>query len=355
MSSNAPATAARPAATRPAAPAAPIKPPSRLHLAKRGVIHEPFRYFFYGPPGVGKSSLAADAPDPIWLDANKASARLDVRRYHFRDGEDGYLMESLAECHAAVEDLIANDHSHRTLVLDTAGDIEALLWRHVCETAPTDKGGSRPKTIEDFGYGKGYVAAVDEWRRLLHRLDVLRLKRGMDVIVIDHSVVTPFKNPLGDDYDRYQPKIDRRAAASLISWADVVGYICFEEGGAKATTRDRARGWSTGQRLIRLERTAAWDAKRRIGMPETIELLLESPWKPFADAIEASRSVTIESVTALIEAELARLGAEFVKEDGGASSAAAVRRAVAATDSTTTLGKYLTGLKASQPKTQEQE
>lgn len=357
MSSNAPAAAARPAtAARPAAaPAQPVKPPSRLHLAKRGVIHEPFRYFFYGPAGVGKSTLAADAPSPIFLDANKASGRLDVARYQFRDGDDGHLMESLAECHAAVEDLIANDHAYKTVVLDTAGDIESLLWKQMCDAAPADKSGHRPKNIEDFGYGKGYSNAVDEWRRLLHRLDVLRLRRTVDVIILDHCVVNTFKNPLGDDYDRYQPKIDKKAAVALIGWADVVGFCCFEEGGAKATARDRARGWSTGQHLIRLERSAAWDAKRRLGMPETVEMTLESPWKPFADAVDASRNLTAVDVIKAIDVELVRLGAEFVKSDGGIATADGVRKAVAATDSITTLSKYLNDLKASQPKTQEQE
>jgi len=173
----------------------------------------------------------------------------------------------------------------------------------------------------------------------------------MDIVFLGHSIVKPFKNPNGPDYDRYQPKLDHRAVGLLHAWCDVVGFACFEEGGASADKGERARGWSTGRRLIRLEHNAAWDAKARLGMPAEVSLLLESPWKPFAAAVAASRDLTSADVAALIETELARLGDEFTKPDGDPSTSAAVRGAVAAAaDNVTTLSKYLTGLKQSQPK-----
>lgn len=350
MTAAAPST--RPSGARTAAAPA-TRAPSRLHLAKRGLIHEPLRYFFYGPPAVGKSSLAADAPEPIFLDADRGSGRLDVTRYPFRDGDDGHLLLSLAELYAAVDDLIANEHGYRTVVIDTADAVEALLWKHVIDHAPVGREG-KPTSIESFGYGRGYQLAVDEWRVLLHRLDMLRLRRSVDIVFLSHSLVKTFKNPLGEDFDRYQPKLDHRATGLIHGWCDVVGFVCFEEGGAKATAKDRARGWSTGRRLIRLEHNAAWDAKSRIGMPPEIDLGFEHPWAPFAAAVEQSRSMGPADVVALIEAELARLGDEFVKADGSPSTAAAVRRALEGVDSVSTLGKFLNGLKQAQPKQEVQ-
>lgn len=345
-----PITAPRSATPRPAA--TPAKPAaSRLGAVKRGVIHEPYRYFLYGPEGVGKSSLAADAPDSIFIDTDRGSGRLDVVRYQFRDGSDGHIVLSLAEVYGAIDDLLANEHTYKTLVLDTADALEALLWKHVCEAAPANKQGIKPKSIEDFGYGKGYQVALDEWRSMLHRLDTLRLRRGMDIVLLGHSLVKTFKNPITEDYDRFRPKLDDRALGLLREWCDVIGFVSFEDFGGKITgLGERPRGWSSGRRVIHLSHHAAWDAKTRLPMPDEIDLQFERPWAPFAAAVAASRDLGPDDIRKLIDAELERLGAVFTKPDGGETNADAVRTAAGAATDTTTLTRYLNTLKQSQPK-----
>src|SRR5580658_5343805 len=69
---------------RPIQPAAPQKPRSRLGQVQRGILRVPMRHMFYGPRGVGKSSLGADAPNPLFADIEGGSPRLNVARYPFR-------------------------------------------------------------------------------------------------------------------------------------------------------------------------------------------------------------------------------------------------------------------------------
>jgi hypothetical protein len=345
---NAPAPTPRPVATR--APATPVK--SRLEHATRGLLKESKRFFFYGPEGVGKSSLAADAPAPIFFDTDRGSGAIDVRRYRFRDTDDGHFAESFDEIIAAVDDLLVSPHSYQTLVIDTTDSLEALIWKHVCDKAGVTKSGDRIDTIEDFGYGKGFAVAADEWRKLLHRLDTLRLRRAMHIVFVGHALVKTFKNPTGEDYDRFRPKLDDRALGLLKEWCEVVGFVTFDDLASRTKGSTRARGVSTGTRIIHLEHNAAWDAKSRLPLAAQIDLDLERPWSPFANALDVMVGVSGQ-IKLQIEAELTRLGDDFVRSNGDAGTATGVRAAiVAAGDDSSTLTRYLTALKQSTPAAQ---
>ena len=280
---------------------APAKPTSRLAAVQRGRIAAAYRYVFYGTEGVGKSTLAAHAPEPIWFDVEDGSGRLDVARYPFRDGDGGHVPTSYADVLAGLDDLATNDHPYKTLVIDTADRLEALIHRHVCER-------DRKSGIEEYGYGKGYQVALDEVRGLCARLDRLRIARGMNVILLAHATIRTFKNPEGEDFDRYHLRIHEKAAGFIKEWADVAGFIRFEEGAHLAKGGARAKGYSTGRRMLHLARTAAYDAKTRLSLPEEIELDTVNPWAPLAAAVTQQGDPA--ALMALIEAELAKAADE---------------------------------------------
>jgi hypothetical protein len=123
--------------------------------------------------------------------------------------------------------------------------------------------------------------------------------------------VKTFKDPIGEDFDRYQLRIHEQASAQLREWCDVVGFVRFEGGSAKlpndnAQTK-RARGWSTGRRVVHLAHEAAWDAKCRLSLPAELALDIAHPWKPFAEAKLGARDATAESLLGEIRAELSRV------------------------------------------------
>jgi len=302
------------------------------------------RFTFYGPESVGKSSLAAYAPKPVFIDVEDGTGNLEVVRYPFRDGPLGHVPPNYTAVLDAVRAIATEPHDFETLVIDTLDRLEALIWAHILDRdsgrqGALNKSGKRIESIESYGYGKGYILALDVWRDLCRALDELRLKRTMNVVLLGHAAIRTFKNPEGEDYDRYHLRINDKAAGFIKEWSDVVGFCTFEEGGAKLDAdQPRAKGYSTGRRLIKLSRTAAYDAKSRIPLPDEVELAAANPWAPLADAVRVGLDVDPEHLHAAIEAELERIN------DDALSNRVVVAMSRAG-DDVGTLARYLNTLK----------
>lgn len=225
----------------------------RIHAGKRTV---PDRVLLYGVEGVGKSTFAADAPGVLFLAAEEGVAHLDVESIQPTDYQD--VLSILGE-------LATGEHSYKTLAIDTLDWIEPLVWSTCCK-----ENGWR--TIEDPGYGKGYNLTVDYWRRILQALDVLQAKCGLSVVMLAHASIQTFKNPVGPDFDRYAPKMHKVAAALVKEWCRAVLFATHEEFARKDRPSDKAKGVSTGRRIVHTQRSAAWDAKNRSNLPAELPL-----------------------------------------------------------------------------------
>jgi hypothetical protein len=269
-----------------------------LASAVKGKVSKPHRILMYGVEGVGKSTFAASAPAPIFLGAEDGTSELDVTRFP----QPGNWLEALD----AVAELTTADHSFKSLVVDTLDWLEPLCWQHVCATK-RDKNGELHENIEWYPYGAGFVAALEEWRVFLARLERLRAARGMHVIMLAHSWIKSFKNPEGDDFDRYELKLNNKASGLLKEWADAVLFARYETFANKDGKTKRVRGVSTGARVVQTRHAAAWDAKNRYNLPETIPL----NWQDFIDAVAADRPVDPEVVRKRLDELLAAADPEL--------------------------------------------
>jgi hypothetical protein len=221
----------------------------------------------YGVDGVGKSFWASRAPRPIFVGAEKGTEQLDVARFP--------QTESISELLAQIRALQTEKHDFDSVVLDSLDWVEPLIWKAVCDEGKVE-------TIEQYagGYGKGYVRALDLWRTLLRELSVLNEK--MHVLLIGHAQIKSFQDPeLPTAYDRYQLKINDKAAALVRKAADAVLFARFETELVKTSGKARARG--EGVRVMYSESRPAFDAKNRFNLPFCMPL----DWKTFGDAIRA--------------------------------------------------------------------
>lgn len=295
MSEAVPKPPAKQAITPPKIAPAPAAPPpsGRMSLAKvvRGKLVKPPRVLIYGIEGVGKSSFAAGAPNPVFLGNEDGTSELDVARFA--------EPRTWNEAFEAIAELATDPHDYKTFVIDTLDWIEPICWEHVC-FGKKDKAGRKIENIEGFGYGKGYTAALDHWRVLLRALERLRSERGMTNVLIAHSWIKPFKNPAGEDYDRYEMKLHAKAGGLLREWCDAVLFANHQT--FTHESNGRVKGISDGARVIHTQRTAAWDAKNRYDLPPELPL----DWEAFAEAAAAHRPADPATLKQRIEALLAR-------------------------------------------------
>lgn len=265
----------------------------RMSLAavrKGRITDHPMRVLLYGPEGIGKSTFAAGSPSPIFLCPEDGTAQLDVARLP-EPQTWGDVME-------AVHILTTQEHGYKTLVVDTLDWIEPLCWSYVCVKMGI-------QSIEDAGYGKGYTAALDEWRKLIAALDGMRAKRGVHVILLAHSYVKTYKNPEGDDFDRYMLKLHDKTGGLLKEWSDAVLFSAYQTFVEKKNKNDRtAKAFASGARVVHTERRAAWDAKNRYGLPESIPL----GWDEYVAAVDnadpTKRSAKLREEIAVVTAAL---------------------------------------------------
>ncbi len=247
----------------------------------------------------------------------------------------------------AVADLTVNDHPYKTLVLDTIDHLEGLIWSYVCDRdsgvkSEINKNGKQLDSIVAYGWGSGYIVAEAEMRRFLNELDVLRRTKGMEIILLGHAQIRTFKNPDGEDWDRYGLRLqhsDRVSVSGLVKqWADVVGFCRFEESAGKMSDDDgkKAKGFATGKRLIHFERSAAWDAKTRIPLPREMFIDESEPWEPIAEAIRLGEGLGADDLMEMIRIELERIDSHDLSE-----------KVLAATDGkpVSTLSTYLNELR----------
>jgi hypothetical protein len=278
---------------------ATLKPPPpravRMTLASvsRGIVQAPYRLVIHGTDGVGKSTFAADAPSPIFLGAEDGTGHLDVARFP--------APENWLDILDAVRTLTKESHEFKTLAIDSLDWVEPHIWQHVCDSAGAD-------SIEEVGggYGKGYTAALDLWRSLLSALERLQSEKGMHVILIAHSLIKMFKNPEGDDFERYTVKLNDKAAGLCREWAKGVYFANYETFAVKEKSK-RVKGVSTGARLIYTQRTAAYDAKDRYGIPESLPL----SWEDFDAAAKAASPADPKALAGEIGRKAKLLGGEI--------------------------------------------
>jgi hypothetical protein len=239
----------------------------------------------HGGPGIGKTTFASSAPECVFIRTEDGLGNIEATAFP--------IATSFAEVMEAITSLASEDHAYRWIVLDSLSALEPLIWQAVA----LDEG---KKNIEDCGYGKGYILALDRWRELLDSLAFLAAEKKIGSILIAHSDVVKHEPPEMSAYDRTQIKLHKRAFQLIYERADVIGYAAPEifinkEGDPKSLKGTRNLATTSGQRWLHLVEKPAFIAKNRYQMPEKIPL----DWVQFLEALIPSKPALPETSAAV--------------------------------------------------------
>lgn len=216
---------------------------------------------FYGVEKVGKTSLAAEFPSPVLIRTVGENPPSDVEIDSFPE------VLTFAGLMEAIEALYTEDHSFKTLIVDAIDGVESLVWK---ETASREGW----KTLEDPGYGKGYVAADSVWDEFFEAVEALRRDKGLTVILIGHTEIKNFDDPASTTYSQYRPNLHKRAADKIKAACGIIAFLKTRvsiktEKGAFGAEKKEANG--AGVRMIYLEERPGFIAGNRYSMPPEIQ------------------------------------------------------------------------------------
>ena len=227
----------------------------------------PSRIIFHGVEGIGKTSLGAYTIRPIFAMTRGETGLLSLIDNGLVPETDHFdESKTWTDLLIALNYLIVETRENKTFVLDTLNGAERLCFEHIC----SQKYGGNWESFQ--AYGRGPEVAMQEWVNFLALLDRLREARRMAVVLLCHTKIKTFKNPEGDDYDRYAPDLHDKIWGLTAKWADIILFGNFETFAKKEKGALRAKGVGGNNRIMYTQRTAAWDAKNRSGLPTEIPM-----------------------------------------------------------------------------------
>ena len=232
--------------------------------------------------GFGKTSTGAYAPDPLLLMARGETGYDTLLSAGRVPSIPADLVETWGDVMGWLETLNADPQGRKTIIFDAMGGFERLCHEYVCQKDFGGEWGER-----GFGaYQKGFDLSVTEWLRFLHRMEVLNTKYGMTILILGHSRIRPFKNPLGADFDRYVSDCHEKTWNVTARWADAILFGNFLTVVDKEK-QGKGKGVGGTSRMLYTERRDAFEAKNRFGMPFEISLDVDDVSQVWPTIIEA--------------------------------------------------------------------
>jgi len=226
-------------------PAKPAASPSPGPTFGAIPTNQGLRVGIYGPGGIGKTTLAARAPGPVAFidldrslpDLGKELEGLDIRNVQ-------------ADTWPAVRAALALGPAWdpiKTIVIDSVSRLQELATEHMIQTVPHEKGNKVTK-IEDYGYKSGYRNLLDLFMPVLQDLDA-HVRAGRNVVLVLHECTKLCPNPQGDDWLRYEPRLEDRDNCPIRyrvkEWLAHLLFIGYEV----VVTKDQV-GKGSGERRI---------------------------------------------------------------------------------------------------------
>ena len=185
-------------------------------------INSTIKMLVYGQPGIGKTTLALSAPNPVLFDFDGGISR--VNKAHQCPT---LQVKSWDEALAALDELEKGETPCKTIVIDTAGKMLDYMSDYIMKNDPKMK--MRDGSLALKGYGQRKVMFTN----LLKRISLM----GKNVVFAAHE-----KEDKDGETRIVRPDMSGSSLGDLLKELDLVGYM-------QAYGKDRTICWSPQERF----------------------------------------------------------------------------------------------------------
>lgn len=239
---------------------------------RKGIEAAPRKVVIHGNPKIGKSSLAAAAPDALLIPTEDR-----VKHINCAKTDVVTRFEEIME----IFEYLIQDSPYRTVIIDTLDWMEPMLHDYICR-----KKGYKSlmdDSNKEVNYGRGLkYHAVEGWKMFLQNCDMLREQANMHIVLVAHSAIEKVSPPDSDAYDRYSMKLDKNAVAVVEEWADIIGFynreiVVKKEDAGFGKKQGKALNID-GNRVLNLQASSpSWISGNSFGLPDRIVTLEDAP------------------------------------------------------------------------------
>jgi hypothetical protein len=235
----------------------------------------PLTFSIVGDGGMGKTSLAALFPRPVFVRAEDGTQSIVDR--------DDVAMFPVATCAQdvleAVGSLIAEDHDFATVIVDSVTRYNIMVEAEVLASDPKAKGLNQAHG----GYGNAYDLVSKAHAALRDACRVLSERKGMHVVFLAHAGTETIDPPDADPYIRYSIPIHKKSIPHYTNDVDVVAYI--KQRTFTAGSGDRKKATTDGSRIVTCYPTPSHVSKNRLGIEVDLPFLKgENPFAAWLNA-----------------------------------------------------------------------
>ena len=217
--------------------------------------------------GLGKSSLAALFPKPIFIRAEDGMSGIKGEQ------PDAFpLLKDPKHLWDQLTHLIKNDHNYKTVVIDSVTALERLFIQSILEKESKSKGKDVTSINNAMGgYGAGRAAVAAMHQRVRKAVGVLNERKNMHVVFTAHADTEQLDLPDQDPFSRYSLRMGKNSLAPYIDDVDLVGFIKLETVVLGDDEEKKVKkAVSDGTRLVDCTCTASSIGKNRYGITEPL-------------------------------------------------------------------------------------
>lgn len=186
-----------------------------MEIKKKEIKFQAPRILIYGENGLGKSTWASKAKNPLFLDIEK--------NIHHLSGFDFADINSYEDLKKGLNEILySDDFQFNTIVVDSITRLEKLIEIYTCNKLKIND-------ISQAQYGKGTSFARKAFDELLDILESINIRKNISIIFIGHAAKENFTSYTHNfTSDKYSLRLDERMRSSLFSRVNCIFLLSHD-------------------------------------------------------------------------------------------------------------------------------